>query len=393
MEPELPFLETLRRNPYRIFFPMGIVAGLLGVGHWALWTMGLPVDNMKLLHLTLQSQGFLAFFVIGFLMTAFPRFSGTDSAALPEIALALIAGLIFLTGEMMRNWRLSQTGFLLMLAVIPVFGGRRLPHRTKDVPPSFLLLGFGLLHAFLGGLFSFISNMGETYLYLFLVGRQMVQIGFLLCMVLGITAKLAPFLMGYTAEPGCEDGVPRFVLPWKSEINLHGLIGAILLSTFFIEPSHPRIAMGLRALLSTLHLLLFAKIGRPLIKKTATIIFFWISCWMIPIGLWSAFLFPRYRIAALHIIFIGGFSLMIFSFGMLVVLSHSGKAMLLNGKLWALKFVGLMVFLALGFRLAADLVPEKYIIFLHSASGFWVVGAAVWLFYALPKMKGSAHEH
>lgn len=393
MDPQLSTTETLRRNPYRIFFSLGIVAGLLGVGHWALWTVGVPVNSIKLLHMTLQSQGFLTFFVVGFLMTAFPRFSGTDPAKVSEIAVALSGGLIFLTGDMLRNWRVSQIGFLIMLAVVPFFAGRRLAHRTKDLPPSFLLLGFGLLHAFLGTIFSLISHMGETNLYLFVVGRQMVQVGFLLCMVLGVTAKLAPFLMGYTAEPGCEDGFSIFHLPRKKEIVTHGLVGAAILGSFFLEPYSLRGAMGLRAIFSTVHLLWFAKIGRPLIKRTATIFLFWISCWMIPLGFWLAFLLPAYRVAALHVIFIGGFSLMIFSFGMLVVLSHSGKAALLNGKLWVLKTVGVLVLTALALRLSADFFPNKYMALLHAASGFWVLGAAVWLIYAIPKMKGAHHEH
>ena len=385
--------ETLRRNPFRIFFPLGIVAGLLGVGHWALWTIGYPVGNIKLLHLTLQSQGFLTFFVIGFLMTAFPRFSGTDSATLPEIGAALFGGLIFLVAAFLREWRISQIGYLLLLFTIPIFAGRRISKRTKDLPPSFLLLGFGLLHAFLGALLSIATNMGEGSVYLFSVGRQMVQVGFLLCMVLGITAKLAPFLTGYTDDPGCDEGRGRFCLPRSSEIITHGVTGALLLFSFFLEPYWPRLAFGLRATLATLHLLLFAKIGRPLRKKTATIVFFWISCWMIPLGFWLAFFLPQYRVAALHVVFIGGFSLMIFSFGMLVVLSHSGKAALLNGKLWALKTVGVMALLALGFRLSADFVPNGYMVFLHSASGFWIVGALIWLLYAIPKMRGAHHEH
>jgi uncharacterized protein involved in response to NO len=114
---------------------------------------------------------------------------------------------------------------------------------------------------------------------------------------------------------------------------------------------------------------------------------------MIPLGFWLAFLLPNYRVAALHVVFIGGFSLMIFSFGLLIVLSHSGRAKLLNGKLWTLKTVGGLALLALGFRIAADFIPERYMTFLHYASGLWVVAAVVWLIYAIPKMRGIHHEH
>lgn len=381
-------MDSLCRNPFRLFFPLGILAGLLGVGHWALWTVGIPVDHIKVLHITLQSQGFLAFFVVGFLLTTFPRFSGADIARPWEIALALVGGLTFLGAEMARHWTLSHVGFLLMVGVLPVFAVRRLSSRTKKVPPSFALVGFGLLHAVLGALLSLISGMGEKNLYFFSVGRQMVQVGFLLCIVLGITAKLAPFLMGYTDEPGRGE-----VGPSLKDVVVHGGVGTLLMGSFFLEPVAPRWAMGLRALLVTGHMLVFAKIARPLKKRTATMWLFWTSCWMLPIGLWLVFGLPAYRVALLHILFIGGFSLMIFSFGMLIVLSHSGQAALLNGKLWALKTVGLFALLALVCRVAADFLPEQYMRLLHSASGFWVLAAAVWLGYAVTKMRVVQAEH
>ncbi len=388
----LSVLDVVRWHPYRIFFPLGILAGLLGVGDWAFWTMGYTIHDVKNLHLILQSQGFLTFFVVGFLLTAFPRFSGTFPASLGEIGVVLGGSVLFLSGVLFRIWTLAHAGSLLMLIMIPVFAFRRLLQRTKDLPPSFLLLGIGLFHALFGTIVSLFTNMGETHSQLYSVGRQMIQVGFLTCMVLGITAKLAPFLMGYTSDPGCEDGNRKFCLSRTTEIVVHGITGLLILVSFFFEPDFHRLAYGIRAVVVTFHLIFFAKIGRPFLKKTATIFFFWLSCGMIPLGFWLTFFLPQYRVAALHIVFIGGFSLMIFSFGLLVVLSHTGKAALLNGKLWALKSVGALALTALGFRLAADFIPERYMIFLHNASGFWVVAALVWLVYAAPKMLTSTND-
>jgi uncharacterized protein involved in response to NO len=370
-------------NPFRLFFPLGIIAGCLGVGHWAMWTMGYSVPDIKNLHLILQSQGFLAFFVVGFLLTAFPRFAGASSATKKEIGTAFAAALVFLAAAMKRNWMAAHLATLVVLLTIPFFALTRLRHRTKQLPPSFLLVGFGFLHAIAGVLISLATNMGESETYLYAVGRQMIHVGFLLCMVLGITAKLAPFLMGYVADP---------VEPGEGKMWVHGATGVLIMASFFLDPLSARAAFGVRAAIVTGHLVFFAKIFRPIVKKTATIFFFWFSCWMIPLGFWLGCFWPRYRVAALHVVFIGGFSLMIFSFGLLVVLSHSGKAALLNGKLWLLKSVGTMILWALGFRVAADMSPNHAMIFLHNASGFWVVAAGAWLLYTIPKMWGNHHE-
>ena len=393
LDPRLSMADIVRRNPYRLFFPLGIVAGLLGVGPWILWSIGLPVSEIKNLHVTLQSQGFLSFFVVGFLLTALPRFSGTEKATLSEILVALTGAIVFLIGALNRRWTMAHIGTFVLLSVIPIFAGRRLQHRSKELPASFLLLGVGLLHAFLGTIFSLVTKMGAANPILFAVGRQMIQVGFLLCMALGVTAKLAPFLMGYVAEPICEKGAFALRLIRSKELAAHATAGLLILASFFLAPFFPSVAMALRAMVVTAHLLLFARIGRPILKKTAVIFFFWISCWMIPLGLWVATLFPLYAVAGLHMTFIGGFSLMIFSFGMLVSFSHSGRAELLNGKLWSLKSVGTLIGLALGFRVAANVFPGHYVSFIHSASGFWVIGAALWLITVVPKFRGISHDH
>ena len=107
---------------------------------------------------------------------------------------------------------------------------------------------------------------------------------------------------------------------------------------------------------------------------------------MFPIGLWFSFIAPTYRIAAYHVVFIVGFSLLIFSFGTLVVFSHSGKAFLLNRPLPILWGVGFFTLVALGFRLASDFYPNHYFSFIHTASGLWILAAAMWLIYIFPKL-------
>ena len=206
----------------------------------------------------------------------------------------------------------------------------------------------------------------------------MVQVGFLLCMVLGVTGKLAPFLLGYTDDPVRDEGNKISFRTGKTAIILHGLTGASILASFFIDIYSPRIGAGLRALIVTLHLFSFARIARPLKKKTTLMFFFHVSTWMIPLGLWTGFIFPQFRIATLHIIFLGGFSLMIFSFGMLIVLSHSRKAALLNGRLISMKIIGGFVLTAMVFRFLAEVISSKYMALIHSASGLWIVAALIW---------------
>lgn len=368
-------LTKLQQNPFQLFFPAGVFFGLIGVGLWVVWSLGWDIDGVALMHAVLQTQGFLVCFAIGFLMTALPRFLGTDPVSIAELSAALLGELVVLYGVLNGRWLLAEFGFLFSLITLIIFAVRRFPHRTKQLPPSFLLLGFGFLHALLGTGMILFSEMGTVSYLPFAIGRQMVQLGFLLCLVLGITGKLAPFLLGYSDSPESESSI-RF--PKFSEMVPHGLIGLVIFLSFIGDVWAPKSMPFLRALAATAHLFLYAKISRFPRKRTALALLFYTSLWMIPAGLWGAALFPDLRIALLHLVFIGGFSLMIFSFGLLIVLSHTSQAILINKRNWALVSVGGCVLIAAVVRLCADLHPTLYRPLLHSAAGFWVLGALVW---------------
>jgi uncharacterized protein involved in response to NO len=380
-EPALSATDRLRRNPFSLFFPLGAAAGVLGVGPWIFWTAGWPVDMVAFLHSTLLSQGFLACFVVGFLFTAFPRFSGAAPAAFHEIFLAFAGALALVVCVYLRWWAMAQAGFLLMLGVVPYFALRRIKSKTKDLPPSFLLLGFGLLHAALGAALLIKSQMAFADLSLFMIGRRMAGLGFLLCMALGITAKLAPFLTGYTDDPAGPEAAP-----WRKWAWPHGVAGVLIFASFWMEGMGPRAGDVVRAAVASAHLFLFARVGRVPKKRTATALFFWLSCLLVPAGLWLAFLFPDQRVAGWHLVFIGGFSLMIFSFGMLVVLSHTEQALLLNGRMTLLKIVGTLVLLAAGLRILADFIPSRVMELLHSAASLWTLASALWLWGVAAKL-------
>jgi len=203
-EPPMTRWDLVRAGPYRIFFPLGVVAGVIGVGHWTLWSAGWLKESNPFLHATLQIQGFLTCFVIGFLMTALPRFLGTAPASLAEWSSAWAAEFCFIVLSLQKQWLQAQVCFLVAIAVTICFAARRLPHRTKSPPASFLLIGWGLAQAVAGPVLMIASHFGRRSYEWMEVGRQMLQVGFVLCLVLGIAGYLAPFLMGYAADPSCD---------------------------------------------------------------------------------------------------------------------------------------------------------------------------------------------
>src|SRR5438128_11231971 len=81
-------------DPYRIFFPLGIVLGAMGVSIWPLYYFGITDGYSGRAHAFVQTDGFLYSFIAGFLLTAIPRFTGTEppSRRVPCVLAALVAG-------------------------------------------------------------------------------------------------------------------------------------------------------------------------------------------------------------------------------------------------------------------------------------------------------------
>src|SRR5215472_3792738 len=65
-------------DPYRIFFPLGIILGAMGVTIWPLYYYGITEGYSGRAHAFVQTDGFLYAFIAGFLLTAIPRFTGTE---------------------------------------------------------------------------------------------------------------------------------------------------------------------------------------------------------------------------------------------------------------------------------------------------------------------------
>src|SRR5215510_7928052 len=66
------------REPYRVFFPLGMLCGLAGVAIWPLYSFGITATYSGRAHALVQIFGFLYCFIAGFLLTAVPRFTGTQ---------------------------------------------------------------------------------------------------------------------------------------------------------------------------------------------------------------------------------------------------------------------------------------------------------------------------
>ena len=140
----------LLEEPFRLFFPVGVVAALAGVAPWVLSFAGVQFGMAGYGHGMVQILGFEMAFAVGFLMTAMPRFLEVPGARMGELVLGLALCVGTVSALSLQYTAIGQGLFLAQSIHLLVFILRRLRERGDDPPPYFAFLPIGLLSAILG---------------------------------------------------------------------------------------------------------------------------------------------------------------------------------------------------------------------------------------------------
>lgn len=375
-------------EPYRIFFPLGILWGIVGISHWLFYAVKwIPAYSMQL-HSAIQISGYMGCFIVGFLLTAMPRFASAPPANSREFLIFLIlvnaAPVLYLRHE----WTYARLCFAAWLLMLSFFAVRRFRSKKSveiEPPVEFVWIPAALLNGLLGVLLMTGADAhvlpgaaGNT-------GKLLSEQGFLLSIVLGVGSFLGPRLMG-TFRPSFQtiQDIKIRKSQRRNALCYHAAAAFCLLMTFFLEGTgHPGAAFAARALI--IGLIYFRSrtlVLKPLAKdQFATLLC--ISFWMVFIGHISLVFFPAYRSTLLHITFLGGYSLMTFAIATMVIFSHGGEMTDLKQAVWQLPSLGALLALALCLRVAAIFFPESFFALLGAASLCWLFAAVLWFLFVL----------
>lgn len=379
-------------EPYRLFFPAAVFAGICGVSHWLLYGTGLISSYSGRLHSSLQMQGYMPSFVFGFLLTAFPRFTASRPACGKEIfpiLFFLAAVTVFHSLSLVFAALCSYAAaILLVIRFTALRAGKRTGSQIQ--PPLELVWILAALFTALSGVF--LSAAGELDFVsaeAAAAGKLMLDQGFILFIVLGAGGFLGPRIMGVFRpdfHPAHIRTAAKETLRRRLMTGLYLVCAGLLFLSFFIEASgHIRTGYFIRASVVSFVLLKTKALCLRPLNRDPFVKLLWVSFWMLFAGHWAAALAPLHRTALLHIVFLGGYSLMTFAVGTMVVLSHAGETSRLKRWSWALAIVILGLSFALSLRLASTYFPEQYFVLLAAAASCWLFSAAGWLVYILPR--------
>lgn len=370
--------EVTHIEPYRIFFPLGVLFGIFGVSIWPVYYLGWISTIQSWWHIDLQLHGFLTAFVLGFLLTALPRFSLTWPATKSELFSLAFFFLGSNLGTLFGFRVLGRLGYIIALSLLAAFAIKRFSHRKVNPPAEFLMVGMAILLALLGAslrLFGF-EWMGNPQSDI--IGRRVLAEGMMLMLVLGIGSKLMPLFFGHTLKfpiPIQPNQKEKFT---KKHIYF-GSLGMILAFSFIAEYFlNEHAAYWLRFIASLPIFLHTMKLCRWPKTKGINIKFLWFSMWMICLSLFGTAIHPEYRIPVLHAMFIPGFGILILCIATRVILSHGGWAVDLEKRSKALLLGGILLIGASGFRSLAPLFPESYFRYLAIGGAGWIIGLLIW---------------
>jgi uncharacterized protein involved in response to NO len=373
-------MEVLRREPFRLFFPLGVVLAWVGVGHWLAYATGMLASYSCQGHALVQIEGFLLAFASGFLLTAVPRRTATPPPTVSTLALLAVLQVATVVAALSTAWDAAALAGGAQIVVLAAFAALRLgANCARRPPPGFVLVPLALLQGLAG---SVLVAGGALHGWGGLAARTgllLVEQGLFLCLVMGVGSLILPLMAGAPPPPDIGSSPQA-----NHQAIGFAVAGIVVVATLVAEGlGSEHVAPLVRG--CTVAGVLAAAGGaarrpaRPGWNRGLA----WTALWMVPLGLVASGIVPDYRVPALHVTFIGGFATLAFCVATHVTAAHLDLPALRDGRSAVVGVLAISVFLALAARVVAD-ATQDYFAHLGAAALVWIVGSGVWLAALLP---------
>lgn len=339
----------MKKEPYRNFFLLGLFYLLWGTLIW-IPQIFIETHYPVLAHRFLMLNGFSASFIAGFLMTAVPKFSGTEPTKTIEslpFALITAVGVMFAYLELDR-WTAGVSALQAFFILSFLF--RRIKKRTSNPPYSFVFLFIGMGLWLFSALIQLLTR-SEAY-------RYMHYEGAIAALILGVGSRLIPGILGHieivqTQRKRYETNLTFL----KTVPPLFWILMISFVVSFFLQG---QIAQFLRTVVVCVIAIKYWSLHKTPKEKTVLTANIWISCWLIILSFILKLFWFDGDIHASHAFFFSGTLLLTLLISMRVLQSHGpGDKSLENKK--AIYFISAFIIISGVTRVSAILIPANYL--------------------------------
>lgn len=370
-------------EPYRLFFPLGVIYAIAGAALWVAGALGV-LPYPAALHRMLMIEGFELSFVAGFLLTAIPGLTHSEKARPAETVSALgalaLAGLLGVAG--LERW--AHAAAAAVIAVLAVVALRRLPRATLAPPVEFAFIALGLCFGLAGTVLLALDPAGQMLPHLPRFGDRLLSLGMVLSLVLGVGGLLVPTFSGMRDPLE----IPLIARPHERgpRLAFYAAVMAALIAAFALEIAGlPSAGAIVRALAGSAILMMVWKLPRGPGRGDLSAYAMWGAGLMTLIGLWLLVLWPARPMAGLHVLFIGGYGLLTFAIGTRVVVAHGKHGLIAEPRVFGPLAVA-FVACALLLRIAAESFGAVALILYGWAGAAWTLAWIAWAAGALPRI-------
>jgi uncharacterized protein involved in response to NO len=370
--------QIVLEEPYRVFFPFGVMAGIWGVMMWPMLYAGWIHFYPGEAHTRIMIEGFMGAFVLGFIGTAFPRLAGNRSWFCGEFLLILLLWSLTVLSHAMGKAHAGDAVFcVLLLTLFAGMAGRWIFGHRDTPPPGFILAFTGILGAAVAAGFLAWNTSPTPMQWQF--ARLWLFQGFLLLPLMGIGPYVLPRFFGMNSSHSFVDA-PNPPSGWWPKAISAIIAGLLMIAGFALEVTGNALAgQLLRAMVILVWFLRETPVfRRAKLSTTPGNAVRWAVIGLAS-GLICAAVWPLARVGSLHLFFVTGIGLATLAVGTRVILGHAGRHDLLTGKIVWLRWVIGLLILAATTRMSCDFLPNLRVSHLIYAAWTWAIAAVIWL--------------
>ncbi len=367
-------LRWLAAEPYRLFFASGALWSIVGVSLWPLFHAQLLSFYPNLVHARLMIEAFGGAFVVGFLGTAGPRMATAPKLTPLELFALLALHQASAISHLNQQLQLGDALFAALLSLLVLCMLVRVVRFRKEAPPPQMLLAITGLACGISGAAMLLSS--QTYLDLsrLRLANLLLYQGLLLPPVLGIGSFVFPRMLGG------DFGEPKTAAQSRAKLLRSVAAAVLLVGSFFLEAcGHVAAGYALRAAVLAGYLIWEVRWRTQQSGSLTTGLF-----WALAVGWLGLVLAPFHyaqHVSIEHLLYIGGFGMLMLVVGSRVLFGHSGDLEGFFVKSRWVRFLVVLGVLAATTRATPAWVPSTTVSHHIYAAWTWALLCLFWLLW------------